>query len=320
VFWNIAYKGQKMKTTLRSRPYTGLNDFIIMTSILMVGRKTSKRPYYIHTGDLSWWMFHDDHEESHWRESVRIWESNRNPIGWSMVDPEWYSFDVNLLPDFRSTKEETYILDWTIKKIEEGVRKNGGSKIRTVWISEFDDDRINQLEKRGFKQDDDFMWYLEYPLDAQIPEMRLPKDFIVRPIRGESEIQLRATASYDIVKSGCRYDEFWPRYQRFMRSPVYNPQFDIVTEAPDGQLASFCVVWPDPVNHIGLFEPVGANSNYMHMGLRKVVVTAGLKRLKACGMDQAMTCVKDNDSSAINFFEGVGFIKIHKLYSFVKNV
>jgi len=245
--------------TLKSRPYNGIQDFVVMTSILTVGRKTSKKPYYVHTGDLSWWMFYDDHDDSYWHEHVRIWDRDGRPIGWSMYDPEWYSFDVNLLPETRGSREETYILDWTIQKLSSAVKKNGGSKIRTVWVSEYDDERIKQLGKRGFVQDDSYMWYLEHPLDSHIPELNLPQDYVVRAIKGETEIQVRAKTSYCGFKSGRRFNDFWLRYQRFMRSPVYNPTFDLVTESPDGQLASFCVIWPDPVNRLGLFEPVGAH-------------------------------------------------------------
>jgi len=306
--------------TLKSRPYQGIQDFIVMTSILTVGRKTSEKPYYVHTGDLSWWMFYDDHDDSYWHEHVKIWEIDGRTIGWSMCDPEWYSFDVNLLPEIRGTREETYILDWTIKRVSSSVKENGGSKIRTVWVSEFDDERIRQLEKRGFIKDEGYMWYMEHPLNAQIPELSLPQDYIVRPIKGESEVQVRASTPYRGFRSNHRFSDFWLRYQRFVKSPVYNPAFDLVTESPDGQLASFCVIWPDPVNRIGLFEPVGAHSSFQMMGLRKAVVTAGLNQLRACGMNEAMTCVEHNNPAALGFFGSVGFKKKYKLHTFRKSV
>lgn len=306
--------------TLKSHPYRGFQDFVIMTSILAVGRKTSKRPYYVHTGDLSWWMFYGDYDNTHWHKFVRIWDVDGHPCGWSLVDPDWYSFDVYLLPEMRGSKESDYILDRTIHKLVEAVQERGGEKIRTVWVSEHDEDRIEQLERRGFVQDENFMWYLEHPLNARIPALNLPQDFVIRPVRGEVEIQRRAAASYDAFGSRRHFDEYWPRYQRFMASPVYNPDFDLVTEAPGGEFASFCMVWPDPVNHVGLVEPVGTCAAFRRQGLGRAVLTAGLHRLKAWGMNQAMICVETTNPAALQLYQAVGFQIKHKLLTFVKKI
>jgi ribosomal protein S18 acetylase RimI-like enzyme len=105
-----------------------------------------------------------------------------------------------------------------------------------------------------------------------------------------------------------------------MRSPVYNPNFDLVTVAPDGQFASFCIIWPDPVNHIGLFEPVGTHSDFQRQGLGRAVVTEGLHRLKSWGMNRAMVCAEHNNPGAFQLYEAVGFEAKHKLHTFVKRV
>jgi ribosomal protein S18 acetylase RimI-like enzyme len=306
--------------SIKYHPYNGIQDFIIMTSILAIGRKTTQLPYYVHTGDLSWWMFYDDDDPTHWQEHIFLWEQDGEPCGWSLVDPEWCSFDVYLLPEMRGTKEETYIFDWTIHNLTETIRGLGGHQIRTLWVSEHDGDHIDQLKRRGFKQHESFMWYMEHPLNAHIPELRLPHDSIVRPIMGEAEIYKRAEASYNAFKSTRRFDEYWPRYQRFMRSPVYNPNFDLVTEAPDGQFASFCIIWPDPVNRIGLFEPVGTHSQFQSKGFGKAVVTEGLRTLKACGMNQAMVCAEYDNQAALDLYQAVGFKTKHKLLTFNKSV
>jgi GNAT superfamily N-acetyltransferase len=306
--------------TLESHPYNGFQDFVIMTSILAVGRKTSKRPYYVHTGDLSWWMFYGDYDDTHWHEYVQVWERDGHPIGWSLIDPDWYSFDVNLLPEMRGTVESSYILDKTIHRLTEAVRERGGQEIRTVWVSEYDSDRIEQLERRGFIQGDDFMWYLEHPLNARIPALNLPQDYVIRPVRGEGEIQRRAAAAYDVFGLRRRFDDYYPRYQRFMASPVYNPDFDLVTESPNGDFASFCIVWPDPVNHIGLVDPVGTVSAFRCQGLGRAVLTAGLHRLKTWGMNQAMTCIDGGDPATLQRYQEVGFEIKHKLLTFAKEV
>jgi mycothiol synthase len=306
--------------SIKYHPYNGIRDFIIMTSILAIGRKTSQLPYYVHTGDLSWWMFYDDDDPAHWQEHIFLWEHDGHPCGWSLIDPDWCSFDVYLLPGMRGSKEETYILDWTIHNLTETVRGLAGHQIRTMWVSEHDQDQIDRLSRRGFTQDESFMWYMEHPLNASIPELRLPSNYLVRHIQGEAEIYPRAAASYNAFGSSRHFEEYWPRYQRFMQSPVYNPDFDLVTEAPDGQFASFCIIWPDPVNRIGLFEPVGTHTQFQRKGLGVAVVTEGLRTLKACGMSRAMVCAEHDNPASLQLYQAVGFEIKHKLLTYIKSV
>jgi ribosomal protein S18 acetylase RimI-like enzyme len=306
--------------SLRHHPYTGFQDFITMTSILSVGRKISQRPYYVHTGDLSWWMFYSDHDDTYWCEHICIWDHDEQPCGWSLIDCDWSSFDVYLLPEMRGSKEEVYILDWTIQKLTDIVRQKDGHEIRTMWVSEQDHDQIEHLQKRGFSPSSGFMWYLEQPLKDHILEPELPPRYVIRSLQGENESHRRAAASYNAFDSTRQFDEYWPRYQRFMRSPVYNPNFDLVVESPDGQVASFCIIWPDPVNHIGLFEPVGTQTEFQHKGLGRAVVTAGLRTLRACGMDRAMVCVENDNTAALKLYEAVGFEVKHKLLTYAKTI
>ncbi len=306
--------------SLTPRPYTGLQDFIIMTAILAVGRKTARSTYYAHPGDLSWWLFYDYEDESHWRDDITLWEVDGRVVGWSLFDISWRSFDIYLLPEMRNTTQETEILDWTIATLSERMREKGEHQLSTVWISEKDTRRIARLEQRGFELAEHFMWYMEQPLNAEIPDAVVPSDFVVRSLHGEDDLHLRATASHDAFGAKRVYDEYWPRYQKFMHSPVYNPNFDLVTEGPDGNFASFCIVWPDPVNRVGLFEPVGTHTQYQRLGLGRAVVSAGLRRLQSWGMQTAMVCAEHDNPAAQALYQAVGFEKKHKLLTFNKNI
>ena len=306
--------------SLKSRPYNGLCDFIVMTSILAAGRKTAEEPYYAHIGDLSWWMFYADHDDIHWCQHISLWEQDGHPCGWSLIDPDWCSFDVYLLPEMQGGQAEAVILDLTIDQIMESVRKLGNRQIKTMWVSENDSVRINQLVQRGFVRSENFKWVLEHPLNARIPNLALPNAFMVRPIRGESDLHQRAAASHIAFGSTHPLEEYESRYQRFMRSPVYHSNFDLVTEAPDGQFPSFCIIWPDPVNRMGLFEPVGTQTHFQSLGLGRAVITEGLQRLEDCGMNRAMVCAEANNPAALKLYEAVGFQKKQQLLTYTKSI
>jgi ribosomal protein S18 acetylase RimI-like enzyme len=306
--------------SLKPRPYRGLPDFMRMASILTVGRKTTRQAYYVHIGDLSWWMFYTDHDETHWSRHICLWEQGERVVGWSLLDPDWSSFDVYLLPELCGSRQEDEVLDWTIQQAADNALIQGSPFIRTVWVSEYDQDRIDLLTARGFVPDEDFMWCMECPLAGPLPEIPLPDNFRIRSLQGESEVQLRAAASHAAFGSARPFETYWPRYQRFMHSPVYNPNFDLVIEAPDGSLAAFCVIWPDPVNHVGLFEPVGTQPQFQRLGLGRGIVMAGLRRLQACGMARAMVCVESSNPGALKLYQAAGFTKRHKLHTYRKTL
>jgi len=190
------------------RPYQGLKDFIVMTSILAIGRKTDTTAHYVHTGDLSWWMFYSDHSDSHWHEHICLWVCDGKTIGWSLLDPDWRSFDVYVLPELRSSTTEDYILDWSIDCLTTIARQKGAEEIQTVWVAEQDTGRIHQLEKRGFQQGEYAMWYLECPLEESVPEPQIPNGFGLRQVAGYDDIKPRAAAAYQAFGSGQPFDEY----------------------------------------------------------------------------------------------------------------
>lgn len=306
--------------SIKPRPYRGLKDFIAMTSILAIGRKTDKTSHYVHTGDLSWWMFYSDYDNEHWHEYVCLWERDDQTIGWTLLDPNWCSFDVFLLPELHGTDIEEYILDQSIDCLNRIVRQQDGTEIRTFWVAEHDIERIRQLEQRGFQRGEYAMWYLERLLADYLPEPALPNGYSLHQVAGVEDVRPRAAAAYRAFGSRRSFEEYWPRYQRFADSPVYDASLDLVTVTPQGDFSSFCIAWPDPINHIGLFEPVGTHPDFQSQGLGRAVITEGLRQLQNCGMARAAVCVEANNQKALALYKTLGFEKQYRLYSYVKTI
>ena len=51
-----------------------------------------------------------------------------------------------------------------------------------------------------------------------------------------------------------------------MESPGYEPERELVIQAPDGTFVAFTVIRYDPLNSTGLFEPVGTHKDYRRRG------------------------------------------------------
>jgi ribosomal protein S18 acetylase RimI-like enzyme len=120
-------------------------------------------------------------------------------------------------------------------------------------------------------------------------------------------------------------DDFRPRtflwvarYLCFMRSPVYDPEPDVVAVAPGGQVAAFCACWLDEANRVGHFEPVGTRPAFRQRGLGKAVLWVGRRRLAARGMWAATVCVEADNAAARRLHGAVGLQPAHGLLTSFK--
>jgi hypothetical protein len=73
--------------------------------------------------------------------------------------------------------------------------------------------------------------------------------------------------------------------------------------APDGTLAACCIAWPDAVNRVGSFEPVGKHPAYRRIDLGRAVTMEGINRLAALGACKAWV------GSGQPFYGAIGFSK-----------
>jgi mycothiol synthase len=157
-------------------------------------------------------------------------------------------------------------------------------------------------------------------LDKTIPPVQLGEGFVIRACMGEPEVAARASAQYGAFDSPAAFDPYLKRFTHFMRSPVYNPDLDIVAVAPDGRVGAFCIVWTDPINEVGLFEPVGAHPDFQRNGLGRAVMQEGLCRLQERGMKSAIVSTGENNLPAIKLNESVGFRLVKQLGTYEKDV
>ncbi len=57
---------------MEMRPYTGLQDLQAMLDLLSEGRKANNGTYYVHRGDLQWWLFYTDVPQETWQSEIRL--------------------------------------------------------------------------------------------------------------------------------------------------------------------------------------------------------------------------------------------------------
>jgi ribosomal protein S18 acetylase RimI-like enzyme len=310
---------------LQPRPYRDSSDLEKMLSILIEGRRANTGAYYVHVGDLGWWLFYHDTGEP-FSEQIALWEDNDgNTLGWALFTPDEGYFDVFVQPSLLGTQQARQMHDRAEEEIAQKVKARGGKTIRVMWIFETDVARRQLLEERGFSlagPDPHLgqMIYFTRSLAGPLVTPALPDGFAVRSTAGEREVEARAAAQYGAFQSKWEWERYVARFRRFMRSPVYQREQDVVAVAPDGRFAAFCIFWLDPVNKVGLFEPVGAHPDFQKKGLGKAVLLEGLQRMKANGMETAIVCAEADNEAAVKLYESVGFRAANKLCMYVKDV
>lgn len=304
------------------RPYRERQDLERMKALLILGRQAVNGTYYVHTGDLDWWLYYPTVQRA-WSEMIFLWDGLRPDGqlgGWALISAEWRTFDVFVHPQERGSLQAAEMYAWAEEQIAHLVRQDGAKEIRTMWVFKDDAALVNHLLQRGFVCGEDYLNYYERSLASPFPTLSLPPGFQVRQVTSEEDRLKRAVASYGAFGSDKPFEEYWSRYQRFMRSPAYVPDLDLVTLAPDGPFASFCICWLDPVNRVGLFEPVGTHPDYQRLGLAKAVMLEGLRRMRAAGMHTAIVGAESDNPAAQGLYRSVGFQAVNKLCTFRKTL
>src|SRR4030042_49432 len=94
--------GKSMK---EPRPYRDEWDLEAMRRLLMQGRKTNNGSYYVHQGDLNWWLYYPPLEGDFW-DHIYLWDDPAQPgrlLGWALISPDWVGIDVYVQSELRGS-------------------------------------------------------------------------------------------------------------------------------------------------------------------------------------------------------------------------
>ncbi len=69
------------------RPYAGTEDREKMRQVLLLGRQASNGSYYVHVGDLNWWLYYVEQQTNPWQH-IYLWDGLRPGDalrGWALL-------------------------------------------------------------------------------------------------------------------------------------------------------------------------------------------------------------------------------------------
>ena len=303
--------GVHTSMNIQARPYRDPRDLVRMQHLVMVGRQATIPASYMHPGSLAW-ATHYPHADQEMHRNLRLWECvDTDPPtleAWAIFAHNEGSFDLFVHPSLHGTPLHETIMDEYLAWAETRARALGLNKLWPFWAMEYDTVLVRMMQARGFVTVHDGVPapLFERTLD-KVPTIRLPEGFTIHEVRNLDDGRLRAQATYAAFGSTAAWETYAAEYAHFIRSAVYDGTRDLFVRAPDGRGASACTIWFDPVNGVGLFEPVGTHPDFQGKGLGKAVMAEGLRRMEAAGMRRAVVGFDPTNVAALALYTSMGF-------------
>ena len=311
---------------LQARPYRDPTDLARMKQLVMAGTQANIHASYMHPGLLDFHTHYPDlrspPDEQVNRRNLRLWESMREDEdqptlqAWAIFSRLEGSFDLFVHHDLYGTPLHEVVMDEYMVWAEARAREAGLKQMMPWWAMEYDTVLARLMQARGFVLPPVVgppAPLFERTLD-ELPTVQLPDGFTIQSVSNSDDGRLRAQVTHGAFSSHDDWDSYATAYAQFIGSAVYDGERDLFVRSPprswgtpDGTGASACTIWFDPVNSVGLFEPVGTHPDFRGKGLGKAVMAEGMRRMKAAGMRRAIVGFDPNNAAALALYTSLGF-------------
>jgi len=290
-----------------------------MEKLEMTGLARRFAADHLHAGDLPYrlssWGLDDPN-------NIRLWrDENRQLVAWAALQSPFWAIDITCQP---GVEAQLYpeILAWA----DQRARAVSGSGFgRPAWfinVLSGQAERIRDLEKAGFQNQADVgedSWskvLMRRSVQTSVKEYRSRSGFIARSLAGEGEIESYVELHQVVFESKNMTLE-WRK--RTLTHPEYRPDLDIVVVSPDGRLVAFCICWFDLESKAGQVEPLGCHPDFTHLGLGRVALSQGLRRLQALGAENIFVETDNYRNTAFQLYESFDFEVIQDVWVYRKD-
>jgi mycothiol synthase len=306
-------------TTIKSRAYRGEEDYKRIRNFLVETYGITKLHHNWCIERWDYWRYFVRPRLAEMRKGqpwdgtdVRLWETETGKlVGVAHPEDPGHAF-LQIHPDYRHLEDE--MAAWAEQQLAVP-SKDGKGRVLNLWGYDYDAERQAMLARRGYQNPVHIGYKRRRAMDKPIPAVAVPEGYTVRSLRADDDLALCCAVSIAAFGSPAMGTDV---YRSLQTAPTYRLDHDLVVEAPDGTFASFCIVWFDEVNRIGMFEPVGTHPNHRRMGLAKAVMCEGLRRLAALDATVAYVGVGSDNVAANRSYESVGFTEFDQEYRWRK--
>jgi ribosomal protein S18 acetylase RimI-like enzyme len=264
---------------------------------------------------LSSWALNDP-------ENVGLWfDENQQLVAWTALQSPFWTIDYVCQPAYEGYLHRE-ILSWAEQRTHATQSTIYERPAWFVMVFSGETNRIYDLENMGFKcQSDvgDNSWSkVLMRRSSQTPvKVYEPRSaFKVRSLAGEKEVENYVELHQSVFESKNMTTE-WRR--RTLKHPDYNPELDIVVEAPNGHLVAFCICWFDKNSMAGHVEPLGSHKDFRPYALGRVALSEGLRRLQSLGAQHIFVETDNYRNTAFRLYESFDFQVIQDVLVYRKD-
>lgn len=295
-------------TVITSRIYEGQQDFQTMLDLMKRVRPAKRIDDYPLKVDIEECLAVEEI-----RAATRLWFDGGQPIGWAYVD----GFH-NLLWEIEYSCPDAVCAEMVVWGMDCIRRMLAAGESSTLDASCREDstERVDFLNRHGFRRTENFSIHMKRKLSDPIPDPQLPQGFIIRPLQGIEEAEAVARTHRAAFDSDYMTTE---NRLIIMNSSEYDPLLDLVAAAPDGTIAAYCTCSTNP-NGKGYTDPVATHPDYQRRGLSKALLLRGMQLLKERGMEFACLGTSGDNLAMQKSAQSVGFFLAHKTLWFEREV
>jgi mycothiol synthase len=285
------------------RTYRGAADLKLLQDFNAAAIAVTDHCGYLHPGDIPHHIYNGNRRYDP-AEIMTIWEDEQGLAAWLLVGPWHKSFDAQVRPDLRGGDLEREVLHAAAARTAELMRRydiDGDC----IYADAFRGDtaRVQLLADLGWEKADGLPYVLNRTTIKATAVPPLPEGFAIRSAAGIEDAAALAEVHHASFGSGWTPES----YRRVMESPGYDPQRELVIQAPEGSFAAFTVTWYDYRNATGLFEPVGTHEDYRRRGFGRALLIYGMQQMAAAGMKFATVANFEQNEAARELYRACGF-------------
>lgn len=265
---------------------------------------------YDHVGELPHRIYENLRGRRPVGELVRLWEAGDEIVGLTINLRFGAAFDVFTAPALRGTEAEREMIR-TAYQIT-GERLAASEEYVLTDVFDCDTTRIGLLTELGFTRFRTWDDVRERRLTEPVAEPVLPDGFRVRGARLADADQLAEVRNHSFGS-----DWTGPEYRSaVMTRPGYDPDREVVVEAPDGRIAAFTIYWVDERNRTGHFEPVGTHREFQRRGLARAAMLYAMRRMWDAGITLVTVNHNAENEPARRLYESLGFARAAQTYGY----
>lgn len=307
----MAGKDKVVKMNITLRNYKSVDDYKLVDNFLIKHYKRGNQ-------DGNWieptWEYMHNHPylDKSSLEKIGIWEDDGNIVAVAHYESRLGEVFFEFHPEYRHLRQE--MLGYAEANLYGTT--DIGKRFVHVFINDFDKELLSLVGTHSYvKDDNETRTTMHFVIPDPFPAITLPEGFRLKSLSDDCNwMKIHRVLWRGFNHPGEPPEDEIEDRKKMQEAPNFKYDLKIVVEAPNGQFASFCGMWYEPVNHYAYVEPVATDPNFRQMGLGKAAVLEGIRR---CGILGATVAYVGND---LQFYQAMGFKKVYSSECWAKQL